>query len=121
MQDHLSETLKSTTSQQAGRSILDAYLYALQILPCSFPPARASCLKRELKGSEASCASSSEGSPDRAPCPDARHKRSSVKSQLASNQQGSPSALVDSANPLHKATGQAVCRVIKQKQKPGFS
>lgn len=62
-----------------------------------------------------------QGSPDRAPCPDAQHKRSSVKSQLASNQQGSLSALVDSANPLHKATGQAVCRVIKQKQKPDFS
>lgn len=69
--------------RQTRRVILVDNLYSLPILPCSFT--RASCLQRELKWSKASCASSGKGSPDRALCPDANHKRPSVKSQFANS------------------------------------
>lgn len=59
--------------RRTGGAILHAYLYALQTLSCRFPCA--SCLKRQLKWSEASCARPGKGIPARILCPDVRHKR----------------------------------------------
>lgn len=69
--------------RQTGGVILCAYLYALQILSCSFP--HTSCLKKQLKWSQASCAGPGKSIPARVLCPDVRHKRLAGKGQFANN------------------------------------